>query len=287
MKFIIIILLLLIPPSILAQYGAYYPNGKKINIEFKTIRQLLDSMGVKETESHIHKLGSVYFKKLSNIPLFVIFNEKDYPSKIKDIIKSYDYNSYLYSYSYYYDLTKMMKSSTLTKKYLDEVFGDPTNTISGKGKTTAYIYKKYNARIEFNDSIAMSVDVINYNALEKCKFAIQSWQVTGSDYSIGMDITLSNLSEKIIKYIYITVTAKNPVDDKVGTKTLKAVGPIYSNDSGSYSFEDIIYSKTASSLSLDKIKVEYMDKTTKTFSKLDIRNITVEDWEEVGNRVVH
>lgn len=112
------------------------------------------------------------------------------------------------------------------------------------------------------------------------------YSVIGSDYAIGFDISINKLAKKTIKYIFITVTATNPVDDKVGTKTVKAVGPIKANDTGFYEFENIIYSKTAQYLTLDLIKVEFMDGTLKVIPKSEIQKIKLQDWEEIGNTTI-
>jgi len=279
-------ILLIFITNLWAQFDVYYPNGKKIEIKFETIGQLLDSLGIKESDSHSNDYGVAYYKRLTNKPIFILFLEKPNISKIKDIISAYDYKKYLYSYSYYYDLKDMIKEGSLTKDYLFDAFGKP-DEIQREAKKETLIFKNYNAKIIFENDVAKTADVINYKALDKNKFAIISYDVTGSDYTIGFDISLLNLSDKTIKYTFITVTATNPVNDKIGTKTVKAIGPIKSNETGSYEFEDTFYSNTAQYLGIDKIKIQYMDGTTRNISKSEIKNITIENWEEVGNRVVY
>ena len=61
---------------------AYYPDGKKIDFRFNTIKNLLDTLDIKENTSYSHPLGEVYFKRLSNKPVFVLFIDKEYPLKI-------------------------------------------------------------------------------------------------------------------------------------------------------------------------------------------------------------
>lgn len=269
-----------------AQSSAYYPNGKKINIEFTTLKELLDTLGIKETEYHFNNLGNVHFKRLSNKPIFVMFSGKDYPLRTNEIINSYNYSEYLNSYSYYFDLKDMIKSGSLTKGYLNDVFNEPDIKDFNEDGTEYWIFKKFNTKIDFIDSIAIKANVINYNAIEKNQLAIIEYSVTGDDYSIGFDISINNMAKKTIKYIFYTITATNPVDDKVGTKTVKGIGPIKSNDSGSYEFENAIHSKAAHYLSLDLIKVEFMDGTFKVIPKSEIQKITLQDWEEIGNRKI-
>lgn len=284
MKYFLFFILLLLFHFSGHAWTAYYPNGSKVTIRFTTIKSLLDSLGVNETTSSHQILGVVYFKRLSNKPLFVFFPDKEYPNKIQDIIKSYDYSSYIYSYSYYWDAKNMIDSGTLTKEYLKDVFGEPDVDKTNEEGLEAVVYRKYNLRVEFKNGFAKAVNVINYNAISKNQLSILKYEVTGEDYSIGFNISLSNLSAKTIKYSFITVTATNPVDDKVGTKTVKAIGPINQNDFASYEFENTFYSRVAEYLSIDNIKIQYMDGTIKNIPKSEIRKIRMKDWEAEGQR---
>lgn len=277
-----------ITDSAFGQWSAYYPDGKKINIEFRTIKQLLDTLGANETTDYSHKLGDIYFKRLTNKPVFILFDKKANPTKIKEMIASYNYSEYLNSYSYYWDLKDMIGEGTLNKKYLKEVFSEPD--IKGedveKYASEYWIYKKYNVKINFDGDSAAAVDVVNYNAISKNGLAISAFEVTGGDYNIGLDISLTNYAAKTIKYAFISVTVTNPVHDKIGTKTLTAVGPIEHSKTGSYQFENVLYSNVAEYLVVDNIKIQYMDGSIKNIAKNEIDNITITDWEEYGKRIV-
>lgn len=283
-KLFLLLFMMVITGNSFAQFSAYYPDGKKVTIKFQTIQELLDTLGVSETESYNHKLGDVYFKRLSNKPVFVFFFDKAYPLKIKEIISSYKYAEYLNSYSYYWDLKDMIKKGTLTKSYLQDLFKEPD--IKGQEDDGAeyWIYKSYNAKITFEGDHAKSADVINYKAFQKNELSIPAFEVTGSDYSIGCNISFTNFSKKIIKYVFITITATNPVDDLVGTKIIKAVGPIKPSETASYEFDDVIYSQTAEYLTINNIKLQYMDGSIKFIPKNEVQNIRIIDWEEVGHR---
>ncbi|WP_172664807.1 hypothetical protein [Pedobacter steynii] len=204
------------------------------------------------------------------------------------MLKKYDYNDYIYSYSFYAELKRHLDSGQLTKAFLTETFGKVSREIEEEDGIKNLIFRKNNAKISFDGDSAVKVDVINYRAYDLHKTAILEYKVTGEDYSIGFDITISNLSdsEKTIKYVYITVTARNPVSDKIGTKTVRAIGPIKSGDYGDYSFENTFYSSTAKYLSLDAIKIQYMDGSIKLLNKAQTRAITTVDWEEEGNRTL-
>jgi len=291
-KTLLVFLFSILTFSIFAQLSnecnAYYPNGKKINLTFNTIKDLLDTLGIKETENYNNKYGIVYFKRLSNKPIFILFFKQNYPTKIKEIIASYNqpYYKYLNSYDYYFDLKDMIKKGSLTKDYLKDIFNEPDIKEQNEDGSEFWVFKNYNVKIIFNNDIAQSADVINYKAIKRNGLSISTFDVTGSDYTIGFDISLSNFGNKTIKYVFITVTSTNPVHDKVGTKTVKAVGPIKPDETGSYEFEDIIYSTTAKYLSIDNVKIQYMDGTIKLISKSDVQNIRIQDWEEVGNRTI-
>ncbi len=269
-----------------AQLNIYLPNGSRLNTESKSIKGVLDSLGIVESEMYSHKLGMVFFKRLSNKPIFIEFPGKAYPSMIKEIIASYDYSGYLNSYSYYYDLKDMILKGSLTKEYLFDAFKEPDS--KGKNEDSSYywIYKNYNTKINFDGDSVKSADVVNYNAIIKNEIAVTSFEVTGGDYDIGFNIDLSNYSKKVIKYASITVKATNPVHDVVGIKTVKAVGPINPTQSGSYEFGSVIYTRTATTLHIENIKLEYMDKSTKIIPKSEINKIRIMDWEEVGKRSI-
>jgi hypothetical protein len=243
-------------------------------------------LGIKESESYSLDGDIIYFKSLTNIPVLVITDKKKLSLTINNLTSSYnkEYKEYLYSYSYYFDLNYMMEKKTLTKDYLIDVFGNPSSIDSLGNGIENLIFKKYNAKIRFKDDAAISVDVINYNALDKHKVGISDYYVSGGDYSIGFSISVHNYGEKTIKYISFTVKALNPVKDLVGTQTVRGVGPIEKGDLVSYEFEDIIYSKVAYYLNIESIKIQYMDGTVRTIPKSAINDITIYDWEEYGNR---
>ena len=96
--------------------------------------------------------------------------------------------------------------------------------------------------------------------------AIPDWSWGSEEYveeSKSVSFTFYNPTKKTIKYIYVTVTGYNPVDDRVGTKTLTCVGPILPDESGSYSFKHVFYSSTMSSAKITGLRVQYMDKSVK------------------------
>lgn len=284
-NFIAFILLSTLSIQAFSQETAYYPNGTKILIKYNSYKELLHSLKADNAELHIHKLGLVYFKKLSNIPVVISFEGKGNPTKIKEMINSYNYTKYINSYSYYFDLKNMMNEGLLSKNYLNEIFKEPDTKEFNEDSSECWIFKKFNFKVVFKDNKAQSIDVINYKAIDNSKLAILLFKVTGNKNTVGFNISLSNHNSKTIKYSFITVTATNSVDDKVGTKIVKAVGPIKSNETGEYEFEDVIYSNDAEYLTIDSIKLEYMDGTINIISKAQIEKISITDWEEYGKTI--
>lgn len=284
----IFLLLLLCPLFSLGQkLNVFTPDGKRINFrEGASIRNILDSLGEAETSSYSDaQYDAVFFKRLSTKPIMAITSN---PAKIPGLIASYKkkYYSYLNDHSYYFDLKDMMKSGTLTQEYLIGVFGEPTAKVPNEDGSESWIFKKYNAKVDFSEKVAKAVDVVNYRDIEKNQLAIGYYNVTGTDNTIGFETSLHNYGDKTIKYAYITVTAKNPVQDKIGTKTLQAIGPIKPGKGGSYSFETVFYSRAAKYLFMENIKIQYMDGTVKIIPKAAINDIKIRDWEEEGSRTL-
>lgn len=286
MKKFLLVLLALYPGLSFSQHGIYLPTGKKLPFKNISINGIRDSLKLKEVEGVSNPYGEVYYKKLTDTPVFLFFTKEDDLSKIPLMLKHYNYNKYIHSYSYYFDLKSMMEDGTLTKAYLLDAFGKPSIESKTEDDKEFWVFKNRNARIEFENGLASKIDVINYRAYDLYQLAVTDFGVTGESYSMGFDITFLNLSRKTIKYIFITVTATNPVDDKVGTKIVRGIGPIKPNDTGSYNFQNTFYSSTAEYLSLDNIKIQYMDGTIKLLNKSQIKSIRSTDWEEVGKRTI-
>lgn len=283
----IIFLLILISSSSFGQeaYKFYKPDGTIINGEFLSIKSILDSLKSGPTTSKIiSEPEVVYFKKLTNIPVMIMLNNNT-PFKGKQYyISKYKYQNYINSYSYFYDLNSMIKEKSLTQEYLKEVFGAPTRVEDYKDQKVL-TYSKYNLKVNVNtNGDVFYADVHNYSACSKNGLSIEEYSVTGEEYSIGFNVTIENYSKKTIKYISFTVQAKNDVNDAVGSKTVRGVGPIKYGDKGSYNFDDIIYSHSATKLNLLSIKIQYMDGTIKNIIGKQIDGLIKTDWIEEGNK---
>ncbi len=117
------------------------------------------------------------------------------------------------------------------------------------------------------------------NFLADCKskgLAITRWATYDeSEYTDGTSLQISvyNPTQKIVKYIWVTITGYNPVDDKIvdrkrGTSniTVKAVGPLEPDKTGTYEFSYVWFTDLVSTALINSIKVQYMDGTIKTIA---------------------
>lgn len=103
--------------------------------------------------------------------------------------------------------------------------------------------------------------------------ALLDWAVIDeSDYTdgTGLRFEVYNPGKKTIKYIWFTVQAYNPVKDRVGgLRTLKGVGPIEPDSSGSYRFEYVWFTDLAQNAVIKQIKLQFMDGTLKTLTNIE------------------
>jgi hypothetical protein len=92
-----------------------------------------------------------------------------------------------------------------------------------------------------------------------------------NEYTDGTGYTFTpiNASKKTIKYIWVTVKGINPVNDVVSSKTLKCVGPIETNDQGTYSFDYVWFTDVVVSCKIASIKIQYMDGSIKQLNNAE------------------
>lgn len=124
--------------------------------------------------------------------------------------------------------------------------------------------------------------------LDNCKangLAVLDWNIYDeSEYTDGTSVKFKvyNPTSKTIKYIWFTVVGFNPVGDKVidrrkGTSsiTVKAVGPIKTEESGSYEFTYVWFTDLVETARITSIKVQYMDNSIKTIT--NAKAVTMSD----------
>lgn len=92
-------------------------------------------------------------------------------------------------------------------------------------------------------------------------------------YQAGIKVTFYNPSSRTVKYVHFTLDALNPVKDKIGRKTVEAIGPIESQKSATYTFDDIFISRVVDRIRPIKLEIIYMDGFKKIINEEDIYGI--------------
>lgn len=116
-----------------------------------------------------------------------------------------------------------------------------------------------------------------------------------SEYTEGTSLAIEvlNPTDKVVKYIWFTVIGYNAVGDPVSDRmrgkssiTVKGIGPIEKDHSGSYSWKYFWHTDLVETFKLSKIKVQYMDGSTKQID--NIKSITLnsaqrQTWSEIDS----
>lgn len=116
--------------------------------------------------------------------------------------------------------------------------------------------------------------------LEKSKSAgivVFDWSFYDeSEYTEGTSVKIQvyNPTVKTIKYLWFNFIGYNAVDDKViqkgvSTITKKAIGPIESDETGTYQFEYVWFTDIVEKMKIASIKVQYMDGSIKTVTNTE------------------
>lgn len=114
--------------------------------------------------------------------------------------------------------------------------------------------------------------------LDGCKskgLAVLDWSFYDeSEYTEGTSVSIKvyNPTQKTIKYLWFTFIGYNPVGDKVVDRkrglniTMKGVGPIKPDESGTYKYTYVWFTDLVETVKIISIKVQYMDGTFKTIT---------------------
>jgi hypothetical protein len=98
-----------------------------------------------------------------------------------------------------------------------------------------------------------------------------------SQYStVNFTPSIINYSKKTIKYATFHLVFFNPVWDPIGNKVVKMVGPIQFQAPGTTTFEDVIYTKQFGRGRVEKLVVEYMDGTFRTYTTNELYQLSIE-----------
>lgn len=126
---------------------------------------------------------------------------------------------------------------------------------------------------KIRDSLARQADLLR---MVKSGLVIITNDFYGDDHSAVFVFSYINYSGKILKYAYITLNFYNPVDDIIATKTVTAVGPVSHENAGTYKFENV-NSRVFDWGEIERIKIQYTDGSTKTYTKAQIKSLVYKD----------
>ena len=108
---------------------------------------------------------------------------------------------------------------------------------------------------------------------KKLGIGIVSFGLNGSGSNKGIKIEVFNVTDKIIKYVIISVVGFDPVGGKVWdngyVSKCRIIGPLEPGESGDISFEELWKNKfhIVDSVGLTQITVMYKDGSSKTINK--------------------
>lgn len=89
----------------------------------------------------------------------------------------------------------------------------------------------------------------------------------------GFEFSITNYADKTIKYFQLTVSAYNPVDDLVATKSFSYVGPVSPTETSSYK-SDLVFNQNAISYyRVKKISVQYINGDKREYSGKALKEI--------------
>lgn len=130
--------------------------------------------------------------------------------------------------------------------------------------------KTKDSLVEVAESIAQ-LNVLNQR--RKKGIVINNFHAIKSTYWGGCSFSITNYLDKTIKYMYLTVTGFNPVNDVISTQRITAVGPIAKDQESSYKFDDIFLTRVLDDVKLVSLIVQFMDGTKRSFTGAALKNI--------------
>lgn len=137
---------------------------------------------------------------------------------------------------------------------------------------------------EYAKSIVYKIYKLNYeDALERNKVIkskgifFKELRLTEGYSSTGLDVSLVNLSKKVIKYLSLTTKAYNAVDDFIETKSVQGIGPINPGDEGYYEFDHLWWTTLVEYHKPISATITYMDGSTVKLNAKDIDNCWDDD----------
>lgn len=170
------------------------------------------------------------------------------------------------------------KDDVETKEAYFENFLLLSDSLKQKLKASAIqkekLYKIGLAQIEIKER----QEVIDFlkNTKKSGICTIDKTAIDMSEYTdgTGARFTFYNPNSKDIKYLWITFTGYNRVDDKVlefgkSAQTVQCIGPIKPESYSTFEFEYVWMTDIVEYLKINQIKIQFMDNTTKTVSSIE------------------
>ena len=168
----------------------------------------------------------------------------DFHRKIADLCAEYNYRSYLAPPKT--DLEAVEVVNVERERIKEEV-----QRIKEEAERKAH----YKERAEYYRKVGLVIDYLRF-ARGKDK---------DGDPATGFQIKFFNPTSKTIKYIVIYTTALNGVNDAMGRKTARGIGPIEPGDGGTYDFSNLFYDRNGIIQDVSvRIELTYTDGSRKS-----------------------
>jgi len=260
--------------------GTPYPADTS---KVKSLQQYIDFSGYKFLESDIlndKNKTVILYVPLSYKPIVVLAADS---LNVLKALQSYSKAKYANGDNIQFDFDTLVDLK-FTRADIIGLLGEPTNESESEEVYTILTYPGFSIRcIKSGSPENCTINKLiryDFSGAKKSGIGVADFHINLSDlneeYVTGFQGNFINMSKKKIKYLYITVRAVNAVGDLVTSKTAKAIGPILYNEVGSYSYENLFFTKIIESIRITSIKVQYFDGTVKIINGLLLKSSFLE-----------
>lgn len=251
----------------------FNPDGSPYSVDtskVKSLKNYIDFSGYKFLESDFlddKNKTMILYVPLSYKPVVVFAKDS---LDVLRALQSYSKTKYVNGNNIEFDFDSLVDLK-FTRTDVIELLGEPTDESDSREVYTILTYPGFTIRcIKSIYPENCTIDKLiryDFSGAKKSGIGIADFHINLSDldedYVTGFRGSFMNMSKKKIKYLYITVRAVNAVGDLVTSKTATAIGPILSNEVGSYSFESLFFTKIVESIRITSLKIKYFDGTVK------------------------
>lgn len=148
--------------------------------------------------------------------------------------------------------------------------GDPERIVEA-GKVYRERLEAKQKKQQQEDRVSDSLTKKFIKDYEKYGIVVSDWSwYYPNEYSSAVDVEVEilNLSKKKIKYVWFTLAAYNPVDDRLtsmgkSSVTIRGIGPIEGQSVGEWSWDHVFWSEVIATMKITQVKVQYFDGTVK------------------------